>query len=159
LRALDFENSIRLRPQDDYWPESAIFLEYDKAVDGTSPEGATVGGLFQKDYGRFSTVLNLLLDHDFGRNAESGVRLRYIGISTWKIVDALAPGVEFFGVPGKLFTFERTSAQDHRLGPVLTGAAKVEEIEFGYTAGYLFGLSSGAPHSTLIWRLDFNIKL
>jgi hypothetical protein len=151
LRTLDFENAIRLRPQEEYWPESAVFLEYDHAVDGVSPETATVGGLFQEDFGPSSTVLNLLFDHDLGRNAQTGVRLRYIGVSTWKITDALAPGVELYGVPG--------GEQDHRLGPLLTGAAKVEAFEFGYTAGYLFGLSPGAPHGTLIWRLEFDIKL
>ena len=159
-RTLDFENAIRLRPQDEYWPESAVFIEYDHAVDGVSPETATAGGVFQKDVGPSSTVLNVLFDHDLGRNALTGVRLRYTGVSTWKIADPLAPGVEFFGVPGKLLNFDRASAQDHRIGPVLTGAAKVEGLgEFGYTAGYLFGLSPGAPHSTLIWRLEFNTKL
>jgi len=158
-RTVDFENAVRLRPQEEYWPESAVFLEYDHAVDGASPETATVGGLFQKDFGPSSTGLNILFDKDIGRNAQTGVRLRYIGISTWQITDALAPGVEFFGVPGKLPTFDRASAQDHRLGPVLTGAVKVEGLEFGYMAGYLFGLSSGAPRSTLVWRLEFNMKL
>jgi len=159
-RTLDFENAIRLLPQNEYWPESAIFLEYDHAVDGTSPETTTVGGLFQEDFGPSSTVLNVLFEHDLGRNAQTGVQLRYVGASTWKLVDALAAGVEFFGAPGKLPSFDRASLQDHRLGPVLTGAVKVGGLgEFGYTAGYLFGLSSGAPTSTLIWRLELDIKL
>ena len=160
LRTLDFENAIRLQPQDGYRPESAVFLEYDHAVDGVSPETATVGGLFEEDLGPSSTVLNLLFDHDLGRNAETGEQLRYIGVSTWTIAEALAPGVEFFGAPGKLPSFDRASLQDHRLGPVLTGAVKIGGLgDFGYTAGYLFGLSSGAPNSTLIWRLELDIKL
>ncbi|HXZ02806.1 MAG TPA: hypothetical protein VEI03_22645 [Stellaceae bacterium] len=159
-RTLDFENAVRLQPQADYWPESAVFLEYDHAVDGRSPETATVGGLFHKDVGPSSTVLNLLFDHDLGRNAQSGVRLRYSGTSTWEITDAFAPGVEFFGVPGKLPGFDRAGAQDHRLGPVLAGAVEIEGLgEFGYTAGYLFGLSPGAPNGTLVWRLELDVKL
>jgi hypothetical protein len=159
-RTVDFENAFRLQPQTDYWPESAIFLEYDHANDGQSPESTTVGGIFQKDFGPSSTTLNVLFDHDFGRNALPGLRLRYIGISTWEIVDAFAPGVEFFGLPGKLPSFDRASTQDHRLGPAFTGAVDVNErVSFGYTAGYLFGLSTGAPNSTLIWRLELDIKL
>jgi hypothetical protein len=159
-RTLDFENGIRLQPQGEYLPESAVFLEYDHATDGQSPETATVGGLFRKDVGPSTTVLNLLLDHDLGRNAQTGVRLRYSGLSTWEVTEALAPGVEFFGVPGKLPSFDREGAQDHRLGPVLAGAVKIEGLgELGYTAGYLFGLSSGAPNGTLIWRLELDIKL
>ena len=159
-RTLDFENAIRLAPEGETWPETALFLEYDHAVDGQSPETATVGGVFRKDFGPSSTVFNLLFDHDLGRNAQTGVRLRYSGISTWELTDALAPGVEFFGVPGKLPSFDRASTQDHRLGPVLAGALKVNDrYEFGYTAGYLFGLSSGAPNGTLIWRLELDIKL
>lgn len=159
-RTLDFENAIRLQPQTNYWPESAVFLEYDHATDGPSPETATVGGIFQKNFGPSSTVLNLLFDHDIGRNAEPGLRLRYIGISTWSVIRAFAPGVEFFGLPGKLPSFDRASTQDHRLGPAFTGSVDINErTAFGYGAGYLFGLSTGAPNATLIWRLELDIKL
>lgn len=159
-RTLDFENAVRLQPQSEYWPESAVFLEYDHAVDGQSPETATVGGLFRKDFGPSSTVLNLLFDHDLGRNALSGVRLRYAGISTWEVTDSFAPGVEFFGVPGKLPGFDRASTQDHRLGPAFAGAVEIEGLgALGYTAGYLFGLTPGAPTGTLIWRVELDIKL
>jgi hypothetical protein len=58
-----------------------------------------------------------------------------------------------------LLDFEPASEQDHRPGPVLTGAAKLGALEFGYTTGYLSGLSPGAPQSTLIWRLELNFKL
>jgi hypothetical protein len=159
-RTLDIENAVRLQPQNTYWPESAIFLEYDHAIDGASPETATVGGLFQEDVGPSSTVLNLLFDHDFGRNAAPGLRLRYAGISTWTLAEAIAPGVEFFGAPGKLPSFDRASTQDHRLGPALAGSIDINErAAFGYTAGYLFGLSAGAPDATLIWRIELDIKL
>lgn len=160
LRTLDFENAIRLQPQGEYWPESAVFLEYDHAIDGESPETATVGGVFRKDFGPSSTLVNLLFDHDLGRNALGGVRLRYAGLSTWEVTEALAPGVEFFGVPGKLPGFDRASTQDHRIGPALAGTVEIEGLgEFGYTAGYLFGLTPGAPNGTLIWRLELDIKL
>lgn len=159
-RTLDFENGIRLQPQGDYWPESAVFLEYDHAVDGQSPETATVGGLFRKDVGPSATVLNLLFDHDLGRNALSGVRLRYSGISTWEVTETFAPGVEFFGVPGKLPSFDRASTQDHRIGPALTGAVEIAGVgALSYAAGYLFGLAPGAPNGTIIWRLELDIKL
>ena len=160
LRTLDFENAIRLQPQDGYLPETAVFVEYDHAVDGVSPETATVGGLFEEDFGPSSTVLNVLFDHDLGRNAQTGVPMRYVGTSTWQVTEGVAPGVEFYGAPGTLPSFDRASLQDHRLGPVLTGAVKVGGLgEFGYGAGYLFGLSSGAPNSTLIWRLELDIRL
>src|SRR5229473_3405243 len=47
FRTLDFENAFRLLGQESWWPETALFVEYDHAVDRFSPETATLGGLFR----------------------------------------------------------------------------------------------------------------
>lgn len=158
-RSIDVENALRLVPQAELAPETAVFFEYDHAVDGQNPETATTGALLRKDLGPSSTTLNLLLDRDFGRNAERGVRLRYIGISTWQVTEQVAPGIEFYGVPGRVLEFDRASQQDHRLGPVLTGNLDIAKLDLAYTAGYLFGLTRAAPQGTLIWRLELDFPL
>ena len=86
FRTVDFENAFRLIRQDDFWPETALFLEYDQATKAHSADSATVAGLFRKDIGPSSTTLNILFDHDIGPAAQTGTRLRYVGISTWQVV-------------------------------------------------------------------------
>jgi hypothetical protein len=158
FRTVDFENAFRLVPQEGPWPETALFLEYDRATDARSPEGATVGALLRKDFGPSTTVLNLLLDHEFGRNQNSGTRLRCLGSSTWQVVPEFAPGIQFFDAPGKVLSFERAGAQDHRVGPLLAGAVELEgKGELGYNLAYLFGLTPAAPRGTLVWRLEYDI--
>ncbi|HEX7968635.1 MAG TPA: hypothetical protein VF502_10465 [Stellaceae bacterium] len=159
FRTVDFENAFRVLRQGTWWPETAIFVEYDHAVDRSSPEQATLGGLFRKDFGPSSTVLNVLFDHDLGRNAMSGVRLRYTGISTWQIVPAFAPGVEVFGEAGRLLSFTSVNGPDHRLGPALSGGMDIAGLgELGYNIAYLFGLAPTSPNGTVVWRLEFDFR-
>jgi hypothetical protein len=158
FRTLDFENAFRLVRQEGPWPETALFFEYDHATDAHSPEAVTVGALLRKDLGPSSTTLNLLFDHEFGRNQHSGTRLRYLGSSTWQVLPELAPGLQFFGAPGKLSHFEHTGAQDHRVGPALAGAIETEgKGEIAYGVAYLFGLTPAAPRGTLVWRIEYDI--
>jgi hypothetical protein len=157
FRTVDVENAFRLVRQEDIWPEAALFLEYDHATDARSPETATVGALLRKDFGPSATVANLLFDHEFGRHQNSGTRLRYAGTSTWQVVSELAPGIEFFGQPGKVLHFDRTGAQDHRVGPMIAGALDIEGAgEIGYHVAYLLGLTPAAPRGTLVWRVEYD---
>jgi hypothetical protein len=157
FRSVDFENAFRLVRQDSWWPETALFIEYDQATVRESTNGATLGGLFRKDFGPSSTVFNILFDYNIGRNAVTGVQLRYTGISTWQIVPALAPGIEVFGDAGRVGSFVNPTGQDHRLGPALSGAVDIEGVgEFGYNLAYLFGLTPTSPNGTLVWRLEFD---
>jgi hypothetical protein len=157
LRTVDVENAFRLLRQESWWPETALFVEYDHAVDRFSPETATLGGLFRKDLGPSSTTLNILFDHELGRNAKTGLRLRYTGISTWQFVPEFAPGIEVFGDAGRLVSFTTENGQDHRLGPAISGSVDIGGLgEFGYNLAYLFGLTPTSPNGTLVWRLEFD---
>lgn len=157
FRTADIASIFALLRQDEHALDGALFIEYDHAVDGRSPETATVGGLFRKDFGRSGTTANLFFDNELGRNASSGIRLRYSGISTWRVDALLAPGLEAFGEPGKVGHF--SDVQDHRLGPAIAGAADIEGIgSLSYSIGYVFGLSPGAPSGTVVWRLEFGVR-
>ncbi len=159
LRTVDIENAVRVQEQDDWRPETAIFLEYDQAVARGSADTATIAALLRKDFGPSSTVVNVFLDHDLGPNAQSGVRLRYIGTSTWEIVPPLAPGIEFYGAPGPLSHIAAPSRQDHRLGPVILGHfALGEGSDAEYSVGYLFGLTHTADAGTVVWRLEYDLR-
>lgn len=157
FRTVDFENAVRLLRQESWWPETALFIEYDQSAETHSTDTATLGGLFRKDFGPSSSVFNILFDHDLGPNATTGVRLRYTGMSTWQFVPEFAPGIEVFGDAGRVGSFVNSAGQDHRLGPALTGGVDIEGVgEFGYTLAYLFGLTPASPNGTLVWRLEFD---
>ncbi|HLJ65068.1 MAG TPA: hypothetical protein VKT70_13225 [Stellaceae bacterium] len=159
FRTLDFENAFRFLEQGTLVPEAALFVEYDQAVERASPDTATLGLLLKKDFGPSETTLNLLFDHDLGSRASTGIRARYAGISVWTFTPELAPGIEFFGQPGRLPRFDRLDTQDHRLGPVLHGGVEVDGLgEFSYNLGYVFGLTPASPIGTLVWRFEFGTR-
>ncbi len=159
FRTLDFENAFRLLREGEYRPETSVFFEYDQAIAAHTAGQATVAGLFGKDFGPSSTTLNLLFDHDVGPYAGKGTRLRYVGVSTWEVVPAFAPGVQFFGQPGRLGDFLRLSAQDHRLGPAVAGAIDIDSFGgLGYRLAYLFGLTAASPSGTVAWELEYNLR-
>lgn len=158
FRTVDFENAFRLTRQSGYWPESAIFLEYDAPVVGSSPEGATVGALFREDLGPSSTTINILFDREFGRNAAPGTQLNYTGLSVWTLLPEVSPGVRFFGAPGRVANFNRLGAQDQRIGPALAGGIEIEGAgQFSYNIAYLVGLTPAAPHGTVVWGLEYDV--
>jgi len=157
FRTLDFENDFALLRHDEHWLDAALAVEYDHAVDGMNPETLQLGGLFQKTIGPSTTSLNVFLGREFGRSAATGTRFTYIGVSTWQVTRLLAPGIEFFGSPGRLGRFDSLDRQDHRLGPILASGLPIGEIgKINLAAGYLFGLTPAAPSGTLIGRLEFD---
>lgn len=157
FRTVDFENAFRLIRQESWWPETALFIEYDQAAETHSTNTATVGALFRKDFGPSSTTFNVLFDHDLGSNATTGVHMRYTGISTWQFDEEFAPGIEVFGDAGRVGSFVNPSGQDHRLGPVISGSLDVDGVgEFGYAVAYLFGLTPTSPNGTVVWHLEFD---
>jgi hypothetical protein len=156
---VDFENAFRVLRQGEYWPETAVFLEYDRAVATHTADQATIAGLFTKDFGPSSTTLNVLFDHDLGPYAGTGTRLRYAGISTWEVVPVFAPGIQFFGQPGRLGDFLRLGAQDQRLGPAIAGAFDLERVGgLDYRLAYLFGLTAASPTGTVVWELEYTFR-
>jgi hypothetical protein len=157
FRTVDFENAFRLIRQESWWPETALFVEYDQAAETHSTNTATLGTLFRKDFGPSSTTFNVLFDHDLGRNATTGVHMRYTGISTWQFDEEFAPGIEVFGDAGRVGSFVNSRGQDHRLGPAISGSVDIEGVgEFGYAFAYLFGLTPTSPNGTVVWHLEFD---
>jgi hypothetical protein len=158
FRTVDFENAFRLTHQSGYWPETALFLEYDAPLVRTSPEGATVGALIREDLGPSSTTINVLFSREFGRGAAPGTQLTYTGLSVWRVSPAASPGVRFFGAPGRVANFDRLGAQDQRIGPALAGSLEVAgrgAVE--YSIAYLVGLTPASPRGTVVWGLEYDL--
>jgi hypothetical protein len=159
FRTVDFENAFRLTRQSGFWPETALFLEYDQPVTRTSPQAATVGGLFREDLGPSSTTVNVLFSREYGTGAAPGTQLTYTGMSIWTVWPEASPGLRFFGAPGRVGNFNRPSAQDQRIGPALAGSFEFKggsAVE--YSIAYLFGLTRAAPHGTVIWGLEYDFR-
>jgi hypothetical protein len=159
LRTLDNENIFHVLKSAKTWLDLGLLEEYDHAVDGHTPDTLTLGTLFQKEIGPSQTIVDVFFDRQFGRHAMTGTTLRYAGRSVWEIAPLFAPGIEFYGQPGRVSRLPDYGLQDHRLGPGIAGRLEIEGFgEIGYDVAYVFGLTPATPKETVVWRLELGIR-
>lgn len=157
--ATEWENIIQLTPQGKYWLDFGLFLEYEHPVKHADPDEVQLRLLFEKEIEPLVVTVNANFSRTIGQNAGKGLEFGYAARAKYPWKRALQFGVEAFGEPGRLTGFETLSEQQHVIGPVLLGKFNVGGAPggFNYTAGYLFGLTSGTPKGTVKWKFEYEI--
>jgi hypothetical protein len=157
--ATSWENIFQITPQGKYWLDFGLFLEYEHPVRHADPDEVELRLLFEKDIDPLVVTLNANFSRTIGQNAGKGLGFGYALQAKYPWKRELQFGVEAFGEPGRLTGFESISAQEHVIGPVLLGKFNIARVPggFNYTAGYLFGLTSGTPRGTAKWKLEYEI--
>ncbi len=151
------ETKFRLAKPGEWWADPAIKLGYEWAYTPSTINKAKVKFLFEKNIGKWNSVLNLNFGKEMGTNArkdtdfDAGWRVKY------KLHKNFEPGVEMYNSWGELSrTGDFDNDQKHRIGPMFFG-----EIVPGlkYQAGYLFGISDATEDGSLKLFLKYEIPL
>jgi hypothetical protein len=160
LQEVTFENTFQLTEQGKYWADLGFFAEYSNALRHGVADAVEFGPLAQKELGPTVHTLNLLLAKEIGPNhADSGLHLDYAWQSRWRVAEAFEPGFEIFGAPGRIDHFPGFQDQEHRIGPVATGALSLGGLgTLKYEAGYLFGLTRATADGTVRWKLEWETR-
>jgi hypothetical protein len=156
--ATTFENIFQPFEQGEYWLDLGFFAEFSRSQRHTDPDAATFGPLLQKQVGHTLHTLNLLLTRQIGDSAKTGAVFDYAWQSKWLWKPEVAPGVEIFGEPGRLGHFGSISDQQHRIGPIVTGAVLLPQVgKLKYEVGYLFGVTNAAERGVAKLQLEYEL--
>jgi hypothetical protein len=157
--ATAWENIIQLTEPGEYWADLGFLAEYDLASRrNQGPDTIEFEPIVEKDFGRFTAIVNLPFEHEVGTNAASGIDIGY-GVKTlWRYQSEISPAIEAFGDLGTIGRMQEAKFQDHRIGPALVGTISLAPTlpgDLKYDAGYLWGLTQGAANGTIKFDLEY----
>lgn len=145
LTNIEWKNKFRFAPPGEYWVDTAMRVSYslNTAGDADSIEVKFIGA---KEFTRTGHRGNLIFSREVGEDADNAVEWGLSWSSRYKCSDGFQPGFELHSDFGEIGNEGKFDDQDHRLGPVFYGALGKR---VSYDAGYLFGISDGAPDGTM----------
>jgi hypothetical protein len=154
-----WENIFQLTERGKYPVDVGLYAEYLKSHLGSQPDEFETKLLLQKDVGPLAFTTNLIFTREIGRASGKGVGFEYAARANYPWRREIQFNVEAFGEPGRLTGFDEASAQQHLLGPVMSGEFNFAGLpgNIVYEVGYLFGLTSGSPQGTVKWLLEYEI--
>lgn len=143
---LEWKNKIQFTRQDEGWVDSALRVGYIFDLTGDKADKVEIKLIGGKDFGRFIHRANIIFDREVGDNADNALNWGTSWSSRYKYSDAFQAGFEIYDVFGEIGSPEDFKKQDHRIGPVFYGKF---QNGLSYDAGYLFGVTDGAPDGTV----------
>jgi hypothetical protein len=157
--ATEWENIFQLTPQGKYWLDAGLLLAYERPIRHNDPDEVEFGVLLQKEVGPLVILTNTIFSRQIGQNSGKGIGFEYAVQAKYPWRRELEFAVQAFGEPGRLTGFEKISDQEHRIGPFLLGKFNIGQVpgSFKYSAGYLFGLTSGSPSGTVKLTLEYEV--
>ena len=154
--ATTWGNKIALFPQGSKWLDMALWAEYSMGAKTTDADKVKFGPLAQKSFGKITTTANFYLEKQIGANATGGTDGTYAAQVRYDWRKWLAPALEVYGDIGYINQNPGPKDQSHLAGPALVGMVGLGRAgELKYEVGYLVGLSTTTPQSTVRWLLEY----
>jgi high-affinity iron transporter len=160
LDEINWENTILLAEQGEYWLDPGIFAEIGKSTRVGNTHHLEIGPTLQKQWGNTVHTINLFFEHPFGPdNGEKSVNFNYAWQSLWTWKREFQPGFEIFGDVGPVDRAPGIRDQPLRIGPVAYGKIDIGRGlgELKYGIGYLLGLTHGTEKAALKWNLEWEL--
>jgi len=155
-----FENTFLLTEPGEGWVDLGFYAEYAHTILHGVADSLEFGPLLQKDVGRTTHTLNLLLTKQIGSAQDDrGYDFSYAWQSRWNIWRPLSPAIEIYGDTGDLDRMNPFKQQQLIAGPVAVGVYYLGNGlgKFKYEAGYLFGVTNASPAGTLRWKAEIEV--
>ena len=150
----EWENRFQFTPQGKYWADLGLLSEVEIPRYSHDPYEVKVGPIIGKDFGRISALLNLVMAHQYGTNAESGVEVSYRSRLMYRYSRSLSPVIEAYGQPvGRIGYWGQPR---HQIGGGVAGMwALGAGKNLRYSAVLLFGGTRAAADETAVARLEY----
>jgi len=156
--AVEWENRFQLTERGKYPFEAGFLIEIEKPKGPKSGWEVKWGPLFQTDLSsKIQLNANLLIKSHFDSD-ETGINeMLYQLQAKYRWKRELEFGVQALGDSGGTWgNWAAGREQSHRVGPAIFGKIPLSgQSYFPYNAGFLFGVSPGAPDRTLRAQLEY----
>jgi high-affinity iron transporter len=160
LDEINWENTLQLADQGEYWLDPGIFAEIGKSTRVGNTHHLEIGPTLRKQWGNTVHTINLFFEHPFGpNNDEKSINFNYAWQSLWTWEEEFQPGFEIFGDVGPVDRAPGIRDQQLRIGPVAYGKIDIGRGlgELKYGLGYLLGLTHGTEKDALKWNLEWEL--
>jgi high-affinity iron transporter len=145
LEELEWENIFQLSEPGQYFLDYGFFAELKIPLESGHPWALEVGPMFQKEVGRLVNNLNVLVEREFGDNAEDEFEVGYRAQTRYRTGSAVELGAQAFG-----------EEDAHLLGPAIFGGARLSERhKLKWDAALLAGLTDDAEDFRFRWEIEF----
>jgi hypothetical protein len=159
----EWESIFQLTEPGEFWANLGLLAAYERVQNRkTDSDEFEIGPLIERDFGATTTDVNLMLTRQIGPFiSQRGVGFSYAWETRWRLLPQFQPAVEAFGDVGSIGYVERVSAQQHLLGPAVTGRFTLGPIpgNIQYDVGYLFGLTSASPKGAVKLVVEYEFPL
>jgi len=152
--ATSWENIFQLTEPGKYWVDSGLYVEYESPTSG--PQKLETKLLLEKAIGRYVNTANIVFAREIGTGASNDVALEYAWRTKYKMKPTFEPAIELYGSAGTLGAPTLGSSQEAQIGPVISGKFQAgTRGKIAYELGYLYGLNSASPNSSVKWLLEY----
>ncbi|MEI7969026.1 MAG: hypothetical protein WCJ69_08570 [Betaproteobacteria bacterium] len=156
LDAWEWENRFQLTETGRYPADLGFLFEVERPKDRSEGYELLYGPLLQKEWDRIQGNLNLLFEQHIRAAAPAVTEMRYQMQLKYRQMPQFEWGVQAFGAFGKWNDWNRSSSQEHKLGPALYGRFKTGAGQaFRWNAALLFGTTNTTPSKTLRVQAEY----
>lgn len=154
--AFEWENRFSLTEPGAHPVDVGFVVELERPHDRAEGYEVRLGPLFQTDWDRWRFNFNVLLERSFHAEEKGLTELGYQLQARYFSSGRIDPGVQVFGEVGKWNHWDPAREQTHRAGPALFGKLPLGGRNvISYNAAVLFGLTRGAPDTTLRAQVEY----
>ena len=153
-----WENILQFTQRGQHWLDSGFFFEFGKSTLADTPNEATFGPIFRKEFFHTINTVNLFLGKDVGAYASGRPEFLYAWETRLALGTPIEPGFQAYGQPSSFAGFNSGWPQDNRIGPQLFG--EIHNLGPGtlkWNGGVLLGIRPWAPLTTWRWQAEYEI--
>lgn len=158
LNIAEFENKFKLTETGQYFVDVGLITEIEMPLNNNkAPWEFKFGPLFQKEVGKVQLNANVLFERTFeGKGVTHVTELGYQWQAKYRLMKAFEFGLQGMGEVGDWRSWDKSNAQNHRMGPAVFGKVNVGPKQaIKYNAALLFGVSDVAPDTTFRSQVEF----
>jgi len=158
FQSSEFENTFEFTPPGKYWADVGMLATYHFAAKRDGADSVETKLLLKHDEGRFTTLFNLGIERDVGKNAVAGNAITSAINTRLRWLPQFEPGIELQSDYGTWGDHNPFNEQQHYLGPVAYGTLLPQTLPgLKYDMGYLFGITEAAASGAARVHLEYEM--
>jgi len=141
--AYELEGKLQLTEQGEYWSDWGLLFELKRDTELNKWE-ASIGVLWEKEWGKWISAVNFFTEYEFGSGVENEPETALHSQVKYRWARSFEPAIE-------LYIDEKSLG----LGPVFLGSKKIGVNKLNWEFGFIFGINNKTAEQNLRFLLDY----